>query len=307
MRAGPRLGGRSRTATSRSSSSTRSGSASSTASTAAATPPPTCSPSRSTRSGPAAGPRELGDVVICPEETEDLREAVVHGVLHLAGMDHETDDGEMLALQREILAWRRELPTARAAASSPWPGGRTPASRRSSTRSWGRRSRSSPTSRRPPAARSAAWPPGPDWQLVLVDLPGRPAPARRAHRAHAAPRGARARRGRRRAGRPQRRAGGRRARATASSRRAVGPRRCPSSLAVNKIDRLRQRAHRWRRSAPRPTLLPEAEVFPISARRGTGRRRRSSSTSSRCCPRGRPTSRPRTDLRPARARCCWPS
>jgi probable rRNA maturation factor len=55
--------------------------------------------------GPAAGPRELGDVVICPEHTEDLEEAVVHGVLHLTGMDHETDDGEMLALQREILAW----------------------------------------------------------------------------------------------------------------------------------------------------------------------------------------------------------
>jgi probable rRNA maturation factor len=51
------------------------------------------------------GPRELGDVVICPEETEDLREAVVHGVLHLTGMDHETDDGEMLALQRELLSW----------------------------------------------------------------------------------------------------------------------------------------------------------------------------------------------------------
>jgi len=55
--------------------------------------------------GPAVGERELGDVVICPEHTEDLREAVVHGVLHLTGMDHETDDGEMLALQKEILSW----------------------------------------------------------------------------------------------------------------------------------------------------------------------------------------------------------
>jgi probable rRNA maturation factor len=35
-------------------------------------------------SGPSAGPRELGDVVICPEHTRDLEEAVVHGVLHLA-------------------------------------------------------------------------------------------------------------------------------------------------------------------------------------------------------------------------------
>jgi probable rRNA maturation factor len=53
------------------------------------------------------GPRELGDIVICPEHTEDLREAVVHGALHLVGMDHETDDGEMLLLQRELLAWER--------------------------------------------------------------------------------------------------------------------------------------------------------------------------------------------------------
>jgi probable rRNA maturation factor len=52
---------------------------------------------------PAGGPRELGDVVICPEHTEDLNEAVVHGVLHLCGYDHEADDGEMLALQDEIM------------------------------------------------------------------------------------------------------------------------------------------------------------------------------------------------------------
>jgi probable rRNA maturation factor len=50
-----------------------------------------------------AGPRELGDVLICPEHTADLREAIVHGVLHLVGMDHETDSGEMLALQAELL------------------------------------------------------------------------------------------------------------------------------------------------------------------------------------------------------------
>jgi probable rRNA maturation factor len=56
-------------------------------------------------SGAPFGPRELGDVVICPEHTEDLLEAVVHGVLHLTGMDHETDEGEMLALQAEIRSW----------------------------------------------------------------------------------------------------------------------------------------------------------------------------------------------------------
>jgi probable rRNA maturation factor len=53
--------------------------------------------------GEVAGPRELGDVVICPEHTADLREAAVHGVLHLCGYDHETDEGEMLALQARIL------------------------------------------------------------------------------------------------------------------------------------------------------------------------------------------------------------
>jgi probable rRNA maturation factor len=56
---------------------------------------------------PPAGPRELGDVVVCPEHSEDLLEAVVHGVLHLTGMDHETDDGEMLAVQAEIMGWLR--------------------------------------------------------------------------------------------------------------------------------------------------------------------------------------------------------
>jgi probable rRNA maturation factor len=55
--------------------------------------------------GPVHGPRELGDVVICPEHTDDLVEAVVHGVLHLTGMDHETDDGEMLTVQAEIRSW----------------------------------------------------------------------------------------------------------------------------------------------------------------------------------------------------------
>jgi probable rRNA maturation factor len=55
--------------------------------------------------GEPLGPRELGDIVICPAHTADLREAVVHGALHLTGMDHETDDGEMLALQAELLRW----------------------------------------------------------------------------------------------------------------------------------------------------------------------------------------------------------
>ncbi len=50
-------------------------------------------------------PRELGDIVICPEHTLDINEAIVHGALHLVGMNHETDEGEMLALQAELLRW----------------------------------------------------------------------------------------------------------------------------------------------------------------------------------------------------------
>jgi probable rRNA maturation factor len=53
--------------------------------------------------GPTAGPRELGDVAICPEHCSDVTEAAVHGVLHLCGYDHEVDGGEMLALQARVL------------------------------------------------------------------------------------------------------------------------------------------------------------------------------------------------------------
>jgi probable rRNA maturation factor len=58
--------------------------------------------------GLGGAPRELGDIVICPEYTADLREAIVHGALHLLGMDHEVDGGEMLALQAELLVRARE-------------------------------------------------------------------------------------------------------------------------------------------------------------------------------------------------------
>jgi len=53
---------------------------------------------------PVPGPRELGDVAICPEHCADVTEAAVHGVLHLCGYDHENDGGEMLALQARVLA-----------------------------------------------------------------------------------------------------------------------------------------------------------------------------------------------------------
>ena len=54
--------------------------------------------------GEVAGPRELGDVVICPAHTTNVIEATIHGVLHLCGYDHETDSGEMLALQGRVMA-----------------------------------------------------------------------------------------------------------------------------------------------------------------------------------------------------------
>ncbi len=59
--------------------------------------------------------RELGDVVISlaqarrqagdegVSEQEELTNLVVHGVLHLAGFDHETDGGEMLERQDRLV------------------------------------------------------------------------------------------------------------------------------------------------------------------------------------------------------------
>ena len=69
---------------------------------------------------PTGMERELGDVVISlaqarrqaaaegVSEHEELTSLVVHGVLHLAGFDHETDEGEMFARQDRLLA---SLPT----------------------------------------------------------------------------------------------------------------------------------------------------------------------------------------------------
>jgi len=54
------------------------------------------------------GPRELGDVFICPERASDVIEAAVHGTLHLCGYDHESDDGEMLALQVQVMERLRD-------------------------------------------------------------------------------------------------------------------------------------------------------------------------------------------------------
>lgn len=55
---------------------------------------------------PDEGPApELGDILICPQAARDpLPVLAVHGLLHLVGYDHEVDDGQMLALQDEIVA-----------------------------------------------------------------------------------------------------------------------------------------------------------------------------------------------------------
>jgi probable rRNA maturation factor len=56
---------------------------------------------------PAGLPRQLGDVVVCPavarEQGTPIATLLVHGALHLAGYDHETDGGEMLARQEQLL------------------------------------------------------------------------------------------------------------------------------------------------------------------------------------------------------------
>lgn len=50
-------------------------------------------------------PPELGDIVICPDAAQEpLTTLALHGLLHLLGYDHETDSGEMLALQDRLVA-----------------------------------------------------------------------------------------------------------------------------------------------------------------------------------------------------------
>ena len=107
--------------------------------------------------------------MICPEHTADLREAIVHGVLHLLGMDHETDDGEMLALQEELLARADDVDAQRLRRARRQAERRQVDVRQRGRRREGRdRLRSSADHapgdpRRPPAG---------DCQIVLVDLPG---------------------------------------------------------------------------------------------------------------------------------------
>jgi probable rRNA maturation factor len=66
------------------------------------------------------GTKFLGDIAISPEAAkrnarrlgrtldEELRVLILHGVLHLAGYDHETDHGEMEVLEK-LLRRRMEI------------------------------------------------------------------------------------------------------------------------------------------------------------------------------------------------------
>ena len=51
-------------------------------------------------------PRQLGDMVVCPERAEadgtPIALLLVHGALHLVGYDHEADNGDMLRRQQAI-------------------------------------------------------------------------------------------------------------------------------------------------------------------------------------------------------------
>ena len=160
----------------------------------------------------------------------------MHGVLHLVGMDHETDDGEMLALQARAAGSSGRARDAQRLRRAR-PAGPTWASRRSSTPSSARRWRSSPTARRRRAARSAACARAGDCQIVLVDLPGVQRPRDALTAAHGRARAAGARRRRRGAADAQRRAGGGTGRPVHRARRSRGA-SAPVTIAVNKIDRL---------------------------------------------------------------------
>ncbi len=72
----------------------------------------------SDQSDPGYDPAQFGDVIISVETAarsaqkfgrtfaDEIRALVIHGTLHLAGYDHETDNGEMNRLERRL---RKEL------------------------------------------------------------------------------------------------------------------------------------------------------------------------------------------------------
>jgi probable rRNA maturation factor len=66
----------------------------------------------------AEADKELGEIIISAERaeaqaaefghsrTDEIRVLILHGLLHLAGMDHEHDQGEMARAENK---WRKEL------------------------------------------------------------------------------------------------------------------------------------------------------------------------------------------------------
>jgi len=62
----------------------------------------------------AGAPKDLGDIAIAPatarryakkqgrDVASELRVLILHGVLHLLGFDHETDNGEMDTIERKL-------------------------------------------------------------------------------------------------------------------------------------------------------------------------------------------------------------
>ena len=226
--------------------------------------------------GPAPGPRELGDVVICPEHTTDLTEAAVHGVLHLCGFDHETDNGQMLDLQAQVLAdlehraTNNEQRATRAGfiglAGRPNVGKSTIVNAIVGSKVAIVSDRPQTTRR---ASRGVATDLGAGWQLVLVDLPGVQRPRdvltdRMQRRVEQELEGADA------------------VLFVVNGEQGVGPGDrfiashllqarpdVPVICAVNKIDRLTS-AETTEVLAAVAELPIVDEVFPISAKRGTG-------------------------------------
>lgn len=78
----------------------------------------TLAPRSLLRTRPARSDYYVGDIVISPETarryarrrshglTSELRVLILHGMIHLAGFDHENDSGEMMRLERRL---RRRL------------------------------------------------------------------------------------------------------------------------------------------------------------------------------------------------------
>ncbi len=263
------------TDTSRSSSSTRSASPSSTARTAGKPEADRRAvvPDRRRRAG-APALRELGDVVICPAHTADLREAIVHGMLHLLGhgpRDRRRRDARAAAKPaafRGLAGAEHEKREPQRLRRARWAPERRQVDARQRHRRQ-RRSRSSPTGRRPRRrairgvrTRAATR------QIVLVDLPGVQRPRDTLTDAHG------------RARVSQELEGSDAALLMLNAEQGVGPgdrfiartlasAEIPVMIAVNKIDRV-PRAALLAALAAAAELDVGEDVFPISARTGSG-------------------------------------